>query len=289
MTQLSFIGTGTMGAAMARRLCEAGHDVGVWNRSAATADAVVAHGATRLTLDVALRRPTVFSMLSNDAAVEAVFTEEALTQAPDGMIHVAMESLSLKAADRAAERHAAAGVIYLAAPVIGRPPVAAAGRLNILVAGAREALDQVSPVLDVLGSKTWYFGDQPRNANLVKICVNYNLIHTLQALAESVTMAERGGIDPAQFVEVLTSTLYPGPAYTGYGSSIATREYQPVGFSVALGLKDLSLAEQAAADNHTALPTSGVLREMFERTLADPALAGLDWAAIAETVRATEA
>ncbi|MGP3535006.1 NAD(P)-dependent oxidoreductase [Microbacterium sp. RD1] len=285
MRDIGFIGLGTMGLAMCRRLVEAGHDVAVWNRTPRVGAELVALGGRRVLLEEALGSAVVFSMLSNDAAAEAVFSEENLRLMPAGSVHVGFESLSLAAADSATARHAAAGVDYVAAPVIGRPPVAAAGQLNILLAGKRAAADRVEPLLAELCSRTWYLGDRPRLANLVKICVNYNLIHTLQALSESVAIAERGGVDPALLVELLNSTLYPGPAYGGYGREIAARRYEPVGFSVELGLKDLSLAEQAAAETGTPLPTAPVLREMFERTLAEPDIAELDWAAIAEIVR----
>ena len=285
MTHISFIGLGTMGSAMAGRLVDAGHDVGVWNRSPEAADRLVARGAHRVSLEEAFERHTVLSMLSNDEASEAVFTADLLNRMPEASVHVAFESLSQAAADRAVARHADAGVAYLAAPVLGRPPVALAGALNILAAGPRDVLEAVAPLLDVLGSKTWYLGAEASSANLVKAAVNYNLIHTIQALSESVALVERGGVDPRLFVDVLTSTLYPGAAYTGYGAQIAERRYEPVGFSVELGLKDLSLAEQAAKANGTVLPSAPVLREMFERTLADPEIGRLDWAAIAEIVR----
>ncbi|MDT5152759.1 MAG: hypothetical protein QOI01_4492, partial [Mycobacterium sp.] len=128
-------------------------------------------------------------------------------------------------------------------------------------------------------------GDEPARANLVKIAVNYNLIHTLQALAESVTMVERGNVSGDTFIEILTDAAYTGSAYGGYGPMIATRTYEPVGFTVALGLKDLGLAEQAAADTGTALPTSSTLRSLFESALADEDLSKLDWSAVAEVTR----
>jgi 3-hydroxyisobutyrate dehydrogenase-like beta-hydroxyacid dehydrogenase len=132
----------------------------------------------------------------------------------------------------------------------------------------------------------WSVGEEPASANLVKIAVNYNLIHTLQALAESVTMVERGNVSGETFIEILTDAAYTGSAYGGYGPMIATRTYEPVGFSVALGLKDLGLAEQAAADTGTALPTSPALRSLFESAMDDDRLSTLDWSAVAEITRA---
>ena len=286
MTEIGFVGLGTMGSAMARRLIDAGHTVHVWNRTASAVEPLVDAGAVRATtVEDALATGLVFSILANDAAVDSTFSEAVLATAPRGAIHVNHATVSVAAADRFADRHETAGVAYVAAPVLGRASVAEAGQLNIVAAGDPTAISLAQPLLDILGKQTWNVGDKPSRASLVKIGVNYNLIHTLQALAESVNLMEQGGVDGTTFVEILTDAAYTGSAYTGYGSLIARRTYSPPGFAVGLGLKDLGLAEQAAAGHGAVLPTAPVLREMFERTLADPALADLDWSAIAEVVR----
>jgi len=284
--KLSFVGLGSMGNEMAKRLIDAGHDVGVWNRSPEPVAAMVAVGARAVaTVKEAFDAPVVFSMLSNDAAALDQFSAENLAGAGTGTIHVNMSSLSVAAADELEARHKAAGVGYIAAPVLGRPPVAAAGQLNILAGGAQSDIDTVQPLLDVLGKKTWVMGPTARTANLVKICVNFNLIHAIEALGESVALVESGGVDANLFVELLTSSLFGGMAYTGYGAAIANRTYRPTGFSVALGSKDLSLVEAAAAEAGLHLPTVPALREVFNATLADPELEGADWASIAEISR----
>lgn len=283
--KLSFIGLGSMGNEMAKRLIDAGHDVGVWNRSAEPVAAMVAVGARAITtVKEAFEAPVVFSMLSNDAAALDQFSVENLSAA-SGTIHVNMSSLSVAAADELDARHKAAGVGYIAAPVLGRPPVAAAGQLNILAGGAQSDIDTVQPLLDVLGKKTWVMGPTARTANLVKICVNFNLIHAIEALGESVALVESGGVDANLFVELLTSSLFGGMAYTGYGAAIANKTYRPAGFTVALGSKDLSLVEAASAEAGLELPTVPALREVFNATLADPELEGADWASIAEISR----
>ncbi|MBC7299257.1 MAG: NAD(P)-dependent oxidoreductase, partial [Demequina sp.] len=188
-------------------------------------------------------------------------------------------------ASRLAERAAAAGVTYVAAPVLGRPPVAAAGKLNILAAGPADVVASLEPYFSVLGVRTWNKGFDPASANVVKIAVNYDIIHALQAIGESVALVERYGVDAGEFVEVLGGTLFGSVVYQGYGKIIAERGYQPPGFTVELGLKDLSLAEEAAAEAGLPLLTSAALRDVFERAIADPELAGADWSAIAEISR----
>ncbi len=285
MTQIGFLGLGNMGSAIAGRLVGAGHSVLVWNRSPEAAEPLVAAGATRVDDPAqALAAPVSFSMLANDEAAEAVLSAENLAGAA-GRIHVNMASISAEAADRLEAVHHAAGVAYVASPVLGRPQVAAAGGLNILVAGPTDAVDSVLPYLEVLGTRTWRFGEQPRRANATKVSVNFVILHALQAMAEGITLAESQGVEGTDFVELLSSTLFGGVVYSGYGSMIAERRYSPAGFAMELGLKDLGLAEDLATEAGISLPTAPVLRDRFEQALADQELATLDWSAVAEVTR----
>ncbi|MGX5682853.1 NAD(P)-dependent oxidoreductase [Schumannella luteola] len=280
---IGFLGLGSMGSAMAGRLLETGHDVLAWNRSPGAAEAL-AGASVASTAAEALAQPVSFSMLANDEAADAVLSVEAIGDAP-GRIHVNTASISMRLAGVLQERFESAGVRYVAAPVLGRPPVAAAGRLNILAAGAPDDVDAVLPHLEALSARVWRLGEKPPMANAVKIAVNYNIIHALEAIGESVALVERQGIDANEFTELLSSTLFGGVVYDGYGRIIAEQKYVPPGFTVTLGLKDLSLAEEIAEAGGVTLPTAPALRAVFERTLAEPSLADADWAAIAEVAR----
>ena len=125
----------------------------------------------------------------------------------------------------------------------------------------------------------------PRTANVVKAAVNYDIIHAMEAIGESLTLVESEGVDANEFVELLRSTLFGGVVYTSYGDIIANRRYHPAGFDISLGLKDLGLAEDIAAAAGVDLPTAGALRGVFEEALADPELHDADWSAIAEITR----
>jgi 3-hydroxyisobutyrate dehydrogenase-like beta-hydroxyacid dehydrogenase len=285
MAEIGFIGLGTMGSAMARNLVDAGHTVRVWNRNPDAAVPLLEAGAVRADSAAhALDSGIAFSMLSNDAAADAVFSEDAL-RGVAGSLHVNMASISPVAARTLADRHSEAGVGYVAAPVLGRPPVAVAGQLNILAAGAEADIDRLEPYFDVIGARTWHIGTEPAQANLVKIAVNFNIIHAIEALGESISIVEHHGIDAAGFAELLTSTLFGGMSYTAYADIIVNRRYEPAGFSTVLGLKDLGLAETAAEQVGVTLPTAPALRRVFEQTLAKPGGDKLDWAAIAEISR----
>ena len=285
MTVLGFLGLGSMGSGMARRLVDAGHTVRVWNRSPEPVDELVAAGAERADgASDALAAEVSFSMLANDEAVESVLDVEAVAAA-SGRTHVVMASISPSMAERMSQRFADAGATYVAAPVLGRPAVAAAGKLNIMAAGPTAAIDGVEPYLTAMGSRVWRIGERPSVANAVKAAVNYNIIHAMQALGESIAMTERQGVLPEQFVELLTSTLFGGVVYEGYGGLIARGEYTPPGFHIALGRKDLVLAEEVAGSTGVRPATMAALFEVFDRALADPALKDADWSAIAEVSR----
>lgn len=285
MAQIGFLGLGNMGSAMAQQLVAAGHELVVWNRTAAAADDLVAAGARRVDDPAeALAAPISHSMLANDDAVEAVLSAANLEGAP-GRIHVNHASISAAAADRVAAVHAAAGVAYVASPVLGRPVVAAAGNLNVLVAGPEAAVTAVMPHLGIMGQRVWDFGTEPRRANVAKIAINFMILHALESMGESVALVEAHGLDAADFVELFSNTLFGGVVYSGYGAMIAEKRYQPAGFAMPLGLKDLSLAEGLAAEADLTLPTMAVLRERFEKAMADPELAQSDWSAVAEVTR----
>jgi 3-hydroxyisobutyrate dehydrogenase-like beta-hydroxyacid dehydrogenase len=286
MTRLGFLGLGNMGRAMAGRLIDRGHELIVWNRSPEAAAELVAAGATlAATPAEALAQPISCSMLADDDAAEAVLTAANLGGGPGGRVHVNHASISAAAADRLQAVAESAGVGYVAAPVLGRPAVAAAGNLNIMVAGDPGLVERVEPVIADLSTRIWPFGDVPRRANVAKVAMNFTILHALQAMAESITLVEAHGLDAPDFVELMGNTLFGGPVYQGYGSMIAERRYSPPGFRMPLGLKDLGLAVELADEAGIALPTAPLLRDRFERALADPELAELDWSAVAEVTR----
>lgn len=273
-----------MGQAMASRLVEAGHDVVVWNRSPQPVEKLVALGARAASSPVeALATGASFSMLANDQAAEAVLSADNLSQGSG--FHANMASVSPDCAARLARVAEDAGIAYIASPVLGRPAVAAAGKLNILAGGDADTIALAEPFFSEMGVRTWPMGDRPEVANLVKVAANYNIIHALQALAESISLVEDNGVNAEDFVELLSSTFFGGVVYSVYGNIIAKKEYLPAGFTIDLGLKDLTLAETAARASGNILPSAPVLREVFEAALADETLAGFDWAAIAEVTR----
>jgi 3-hydroxyisobutyrate dehydrogenase-like beta-hydroxyacid dehydrogenase len=286
MTTIAVVGLGAMGAPIARNLIRAGHDVVVWNRSSAPAEALAADGA-RVAADLveAFQAPVVVSMLSNDAVVATTLLDpELLARAARGTLHVNMATISPELADRAASLHAEHGLGYVAAPVFGRVPAAEAGELNVLAAGAPEHVAAVLPVLEVLGRRVFRVGDEPRRGNLVKILGNYLIATSIQGLAEVMTLGEANGLSARDVYEVLTETIVGGVAHRSYGALIADSSYRPAGFTTTLGFKDVNLALDEARSAGLRMPLGEALTGVFTEAL-DAGQAEWDWAGIAEVQR----
>ena len=285
---IGFIGLGSMGAAMVKNLLDHGVEVKVWNRSSGVADELVELGAHRASSAAeVLSLEISFSMLANDAAAEAVLCSENL-QAAAGNTHANMASVSPQCSERLSNLFSAHNVGFVASPVLGRPPVARGGNLNILAAGKPQHISLLQSHYDIMGARTWMLGENPATANAIKIAVNYNIIHAIQALAESVALAEAAGLSGESFVEILSNTLFGGVVYKGYGGQIAEKNYLPQAFSLELGLKDLHLAMAGAKENNITLPTAPVLENLLKEAMNRTELAELDWAAMAEVTLTPE-
>lgn len=267
---IGFIGLGGMGAAMARNALKAGHAVRVWNRSPEPARALAEEGATLVaTAAEAFAGDAVFSMLADDAALRAVLIDDdLLARVPKGTIHVNMATISVAFCRELTDLHAARGLVYVAAPVLGRPDVAAAGKLNIVAAGPDEAIARVQPVLDVIGQKTWRVGVEPFQANVFKLGANFMLAAAIETTGEAAALMTGHGIDPQAFLDVISNTLFPGPVYQGYGRMIAEGRYEPALFKARLGLKDVRLALAAAEAVNTPLPVASLVRDNLIDALA---------------------
>lgn len=283
--RVSLIGIGSMGNAMAERILEQGFKLSVWNRSPKDLSHLEAKGARVVDLADALNNDFIVSMLSNDAAALSVFSEENLRLAKPGTIHINMSTLSPEASETLAQLHFELGLGYVAAPVLGRPIAITNGTLLAVVAGNSADVAAADSLLSKVTAQYWNVGEEHSKANLVKLGVNYNLIHAIQAIGESVALVESGGVDPNTFIEILTHTAFTGSAYKGYGPMIVNRRYSPAGFSMALGLKDVKLVEDAAAGLGLVLPVAPVLHDLYEKALNDPELSESDWSAVTELTR----
>jgi 3-hydroxyisobutyrate dehydrogenase-like beta-hydroxyacid dehydrogenase len=281
-----FIGLGRMGSAMAANLVKAGHDVTVFNRSPEKRRALLelgAHEATRIA--DACHREVVITMLADDTALTnvALANGGVIESLPKGAIHISMSTISVSLSKDLAQAHAEAGQRFVAATVFGRPDVAAAAKLFIVAAGDPAAVEACQPLFDALGQKTFPMGAEPAAANLVKLSGNFLLAAAIEALGEAIALVGKAGVDRRAFVDLLSSTLFTGPAYKTYGGLIAESKFQPAGFAAPLGYKDIRLALSAAESLRVPMPLGSLLHDRFLRLLAQDGDRGgdnLDWAAI---------
>jgi 3-hydroxyisobutyrate dehydrogenase-like beta-hydroxyacid dehydrogenase len=266
---------------MTGKLLEAGHSITVYNRSPAKAESFAARGAkVASSIAETCRGDAVFTMLADDDAVhEVVFDERGvLASLPSGKIHISSSTISVALSERMAAEHEERDQRYLAAPVFGRPD-AAAGKLFVVAAGASDALNDVSPLLQAISQRTFTISNKPQAANLVKLSGNFLIASVIETLGEAMALVSKGGVDKHEYLEILTSTLFGAPVYKTYGGLLAQGKFEPAGFAAPLGLKDLKLVLAAGEMLQVPLPVASLLRDRFLRLLAEGG-EKLDWAAI---------
>ena len=277
---VGFIGLGKMGIAMARNIAKAGHRVRAWNRSPADGAGLDMVKTPR----DAFQADVVFTMLSDDAAIrEVVLAPDLLKGARAGLIHIVTSTISVAFAEELVAKHKEAGVDYLSAPVFGRPDVAEAAQLNIVVGGAKAAIDKVSPLFAAVGRKTWNMGEQPQQANAAKIAGNMMIGMAIEAMAEATILTESNGVAPEAFFELVLEALFGCRVYQSYSPKIVKRDYEP-GFKMSLGLKDLRLATAAAEKSGKRLPMLDAVRTQMTGAV-QAGLGDKDWSAVAEFMR----
>jgi 3-hydroxyisobutyrate dehydrogenase-like beta-hydroxyacid dehydrogenase len=280
--KVGFIGLGRMGAGMAARLLEAGHELTIYNRTRSREQPLLAKGA-RAAVDIAdaSRADAVFTMLADDIALENVVYGDRgmLAHLPSGAIHISASTISVALSERLTADHAGLGQRFVAAPVFGRPEVAAAGRLFVVAAGASDAIERAGPLFEAVGQRTFVISQEPRAANLVKLSGNFLIASVIESLGEALALVSKGGVDKGQYLEILTSTLFSAPVYKTYGDLIAREKFEPAGFAVALGHKDIRLVLAAGEELRVPLPLANLLRDRFLNLLAHGGEA-LDWSAV---------
>jgi 3-hydroxyisobutyrate dehydrogenase-like beta-hydroxyacid dehydrogenase len=280
--KVGFIGLGRMGAGMAARLLEAGHELTIYNRTRSREQPLLAKGA-RAAVDIAdaSRADAVFTMLADDIALENVVYGDRgmLAHLPSGAIHISASTISVALSERLTADHAGLGQRFVAAPVFGRPEVAAAGRLFVVAAGASDAIERAGPLFEAVGQRTFVISQEPRAANLVKLSGNFLIASVIESLGEALALVSKGGVDKGQYLEILTSTLFSAPVYKTYGDLIAREKFEPAGFAVALGHKDIRLVLAAGEELRVPLPLANLLRDRFLNLLAHGGET-LDWSAV---------
>lgn len=282
--KISFIGLGNMGSAMALNLLKHGVDLSAYNRSKEKLEPIVKAGGRTLKKpsDAFKESSIVFSMLANDQALVDV-TEGPnglLSTAKKGCIHVSLSTVAPETIKLLASKHEEKGAKLISATVFGRPDAAERQELWICLAGNEDAKQEVNPFLLMIGQKIFDFGSLPEMSNIVKVSGNFLILSVIEMLGEAFGVLKKNGVNPEQFLSMMTETLFPSVVFKNYGRLIAQKKYTPAGFKMTLGLKDLSLFLAASEKFSLDSPLAHVLKARFMSSL-EKGREEMDWSAIA--------
>lgn len=279
--KIAFLGTGLMGSAIVPLLLKSGHELTVWNRTKSRVAPLVKQGAVAADspAEAVKQCEVVFSMLMDDQGMEElIFGSYGLLEAlPEHAIHVSLSTISVELSHRLTVEHATRKQGFVAAPVFGRPNVAAEGKLWTVTAGKQDALEKVQPLLESFSRGITVVGDKPYRAHALKIGGNFLITAMIASLSEGFVYAESQSIDPALYIEAVNAALFQSPFYAAYGKVMLHPPETP-GATIALGQKDMRLFREAAAATSTRTP----LADHFQEQLNQAGEAGLrdrDWAA----------
>jgi 3-hydroxyisobutyrate dehydrogenase-like beta-hydroxyacid dehydrogenase len=280
---IAVVGLGGMGTGAAHRLLEKGHPVIVWNRSAGKSAPLIERGAEAAASpgEAAARARIVITFVADDKALEEVVlgAEGIAARLGPGAVHLSMSTISPETARRLVEAHREHGAAYVAAPVFGRPDAAAAGQLWIVISGAAEPKAKARAVLEALGQGVHDFGEDPVAAHVVKLAGNFLIAAATEAMAEAYTLGEKCGLDRVQLAEFFGASLFPSRIYQHYGRLIAEHRYEPPGFKLKLGLKDMRLVLGAADAHAMPMPLASLLHDRL-LALAAQGHGEIDWTGI---------
>ena len=289
--KVGFIGTGRMGGAMARRLVEAKHDLGVFNRTPDKLRGLVDAGAKAAgsIAQAARYGDAVFTMLSDDAALDDVAGQAGglLESLPKGGIHLCSGTHGIGVIRRLKAAHAARGQVLVAAPLFGRPEMVASGQAGMALAGPAEAVRRCAPLFEAIAGRCIEAGADPEAATAIKIANNFVLGCAIEAMGEGFSLVRKFGVAPQVLYEVMTGGLFACPAYQTYGRIIVEESYSRVGQKAVLGLKDADLALAAGEAAGVPLPSCNVWRDRLAGAIAHGD-GDKDWAVMAlEQARAS--
>ncbi|EFG65683.1 NAD(P)-dependent oxidoreductase [Streptomyces sp. SPB074] len=262
---VAVLGTGIMGAGMARSLLREGLSVRVWNRSADKARPLVADGA-ELAADpaAAVRDADVVLTVLNDGTAVASVMEQAAPGLRPGQPWLQASTVGLAATATLAGKAAEHGVVYLDSPVSGTKEPAEQGKLIVLVSGDEAARPTVTPVLDAIGQRTVWAGNEPGEATRLKLVVNAWLVNLVSSVAESLNVAEALDVDPRLFLDTVTGGALDS-AYLQMKADALLRGALDPSFALSTALKDTRLILDATAGSGARLDLLHATAARFAR------------------------
>jgi 3-hydroxyisobutyrate dehydrogenase-like beta-hydroxyacid dehydrogenase len=265
MANLGFIGLGTMGGQMVRRLLDKGHSVTGYNRTKAKAEWLIKGGMrwAESPRAVAEAADVVLSMVTDTKALASITSgpEGVLEGLRPGKVYVDISTVSPQASRDLAARVAAKGAVMLDAPVSGSVITLQQGQLSVMVGGPREAFERVKPILEDIGPKVTHVGENGLAVSM-KIATNLGLAVQMLAFSEAVLLAEKSGIRREVAVEVLTHSVIASPMVK-YRGPFVLKMPDEAWFNVNMMQKDLNLAVEAGQRLGVPLPTTAISNELL--------------------------
>jgi 3-hydroxyisobutyrate dehydrogenase-like beta-hydroxyacid dehydrogenase len=263
--RLGWLGTGRMGAAMARRLIDAGHDVTVWNRTRVKTDDLAAAGAAVAdTIADLAAVDIVFITVSAPADLEEV-TGGLLSAGELPSVIVDCSSVDIETSARVRESATASSVGYLAAPISGNPRVVAEGQAIFMASGPQATYERVAPFLNTMGKTSVWVGEQEQ-ARTVKICHNLYLGLLVQSLAEVTTLAEKSGVPRGAFLEFLNATVLASDWVRKRTPDLLSLDWTPT-FTMELLRKDFDLGLAMARSEEVTMPLAASVQQLIQAAI----------------------
>src|ERR1041385_7435831 len=289
--KVGFIGTGRMGQAMVRRMLEAKHEIGVYNRTPAKAKPLADAGAKILAsiADAARHGDVAYTMLADDAALEDVVFRDGglLASLSKGAIHVCAGTHGIPVIRKIKKAHVDKGQVLVAAPMMGRPELVSSGTAGVFASGPATALGKCKPLFEAIARRPFEGGEDPEAATAMKIANNFVLGCAIEAMGEGFALIRKYGVDTSVFYDVMTDGLFNCSAYKVYGKIMVDESYSKVGHMASLGLKDANLALEAGFLAAVPLPRGNVWRDRLVGAVAHGD-GNKDWAVMAlEQARAS--
>lgn len=264
---VALLGTGIMGAGMGRSMLREGLAVRAWNRTAAKAEPLADDGATVCASleEAVVGAQVIVTMLTDtDAVIEVA--DQALGHAQDGVVWLQMSTIGVEGCDRAAEVANRHGVTLVDAPVSGTKEPAEKGKLEVLASGPQSAREACTPVLDAVGGRTMWLGEEVGKGSSMKMVVNAWLLDLVAALGETIGMAEALGLDPTDFLEVIGGGPLDAPFAQLKGKAMVGHDY-PASFPLVHARKDAHLALEGAKTAGLSLKLGATTAKIFDAAM----------------------
>ena len=267
-TTVALLGTGTMGAGMARNIAAAGIPLRVWNRTVEKARPLAEVGATvaETAADAVRGADVVLTMLFDTESVEATITE-ARDALGEGTVWLQQSTVGVEGTERLAKLADELRLVYVDAPVLGTKKPAEDGALVVLASGPDSARETVQPILDAIGSTTTWLGEAGQGTRL-KLVANSWVLTVVEGIAEALTLAKALGVEPQRFLDVVKGGAMDAPYVQLKGRAMLDGDFAP-SFGLDGAAKDAGLIVDAARAAGADVAVIEAVQHHFARALSE--------------------